>query len=237
MFKRNLPNYITSINLLCGISAIVSFAYLDDRLRYIPVLVLIGLVADFLDGFVARITKSASEIGKQLDSLADLVTFGVVPGLIAVYFLKSDPFQIEAIESLNLALLGLLIPVFTAWRLAKFNVDGGNYKHFKGLASPANAIYYVGLIFLPDSQFSFFIDPIFLVSAVFLLSALLVSNLPMFNMKFDNFKWKGNEIRFLYLFVVISLLLFFGLQAISLCIIAYIFMSMINNLFKNEIQS
>jgi CDP-diacylglycerol--serine O-phosphatidyltransferase len=231
--KQNIPNFLTCCNLLCGCFAIVQV--FEGNLNWAAYLVGIAAVFDFFDGFTARILKVSSPIGKDLDSLADMVTFGVVPGVIMykliflVYLNANISVSFELIEKkLYLCYVAFLIPVFSAIRLAKFNNDTRQSESFIGLPTPANAIFVASLVLL-SKDYSGRFTPEILCLLTVLLSLLLIAPMPLFALKFKSFGFKGNEIR--YFFIGLSLVLLISLQlvGIPLIIILYVFLSLINN--------
>jgi CDP-diacylglycerol---serine O-phosphatidyltransferase len=224
MIRKNLPNAITCLNLFAGCIAVV-FAFQG---AYMTSALFIGLAAifDFFDGFAARLLKAYSNIGKELDSLADVVSFGVAPGTMVYNFILEQ--TLITGNSPLLAWAGFLIPVFSALRLAKFNIDERQTSSFIGLPTPANALFWA---FGIGSAFNFFLDytfdPILLVIGVALFCWLLVSNLPMFSLKFKSFGWKGNRLRYYFLAGCILLIILLGFSGISACIVWYIILSVI----------
>ncbi len=197
--KKHIPNAITCCNLLCGVLAIVA-AFQTGLLVLSLLFVLMAAVFDFFDGFAARALKAYSPIGKELDSLADMVSFGVAPALVGYVYANSFPY---------VALLPLFIAVFSALRLAKFNIDSRQSENFIGLATPACAILFISLT-------AYFSDTAITVNVVTLgwrywipialvpiLCFLLVSEIPMFSMKLKNLSFKDNRERFIFLLIVI----------------------------------
>ncbi len=262
--KQNIPNFLTCCNLLCGCFAIVKA--FDGDLVWASYLVGTAAIFDFFDGFVARLLKVSSPIGKDLDSLADMVTFGLVPGIVMFKmigfsfskqyfgaFLNSFVSEHEAgIEQYFIysTVLAFSIVIFSAIRLAKFNNDTRQSESFIGLPTPANTILIcsipliVGLNDVNDFMTlpmkglnSIIINPYFLLSLTAVLSYLLIAELPLFALKFKSFGWKGNEIR--YVFLGLSLGLLIGLQflGIPLVIFLYIVLSFVNNLLKKTKSS
>jgi CDP-diacylglycerol--serine O-phosphatidyltransferase len=234
--KKHIPNTITCGNLVCGCLAIVSA--FEGNLVASTYLVGIAAVLDFFDGFTARLLKVHSEIGKQLDSLADMVTFGVVPGVI-VYHLFQSSLLMQGDNHMGLiAYSAFLIPVFSALRLAKFNIDTRQSDSFIGVPTPANAILICSLPlikFFQPTVGGFNIvpiieSPVFLVSLSIVMSYLMVAELPLFALKFKNFGWADNKIR--YSFLIVSLLLLFAFQfiAIPFIIFLYIIISAVNTM-------
>ena len=254
-----VPNIITLLNLLCGCIAIV-FAF-DGNLVWSAYLVGIAAVLDFLDGFAARALKQYSEIGKQLDSLADMVTFGVVPGVVMFMMLKySLDLQNSGFQHADLpvvhqnviypfAFIAFLIPLFSALRLAKFNIDTRQSDSFIGVPTPANAILvcsfpliftfinnkYSGAVVGFDIGITWLItNSWFLATVTVIMSVLLVSEIPLFSLKFKSFGWKGNEIRWSFLALCVVLLATLQYVGIPLAIVLYIVMSVINNITRKK---
>lgn len=257
---RNIPNTITCGNLLCGCLAIVK-AFEGD-LVWAAYLVGIACVFDFLDGFLARALKVSSPIGKDLDSLADLVTFGVVPGVVMYKLLRHGIYQYGENSFLlgnypgyydYLVYIAFLIPIFSAIRLAKFNNDVRQADSFIGLPTPANAILICSFplvlkqqqdVFLKNnllvdlngySRLFYLSQPnnlLLLVSFIIILSFLLIAPLPLFALKFKSFGWKGNEIRFVFLILAALLIGFLQFVGIPLVIVLYILMSVVHNLMR-----
>jgi|ERR1043165_1252103 CDP-diacylglycerol--serine O-phosphatidyltransferase len=234
----NIANILTLVNLLSGCMAVV-FLF-NYQIELVPYCVLVSLVADFLDGFAARLTKNPTHIGLQLDSLADVVSFGFVPGAIIFQLLFQKFESSEAMLSVNRMYLysapAFLITLFSALRLAKFNVDTRQTEGFIGLATPASTMFVIGLL-LMFLHNSFGLAPVIysgkvLYGTAVILPILMISEIPMFGFKFKSYAWKGNEIR--YLFIIVSLVLLATLKfaAISLIIILYIILSIILKLIR-----
>lgn len=235
--KKHIPNTITCGNLLCGCLAIVK-AFQGD-LVWAAYLVGIAAVLDFFDGFAARMLKVSSPIGKDLDSLADMVTFGVVPGVVMFHMILFSVNTQEEIYSDRswtsdhihwLAYTAFIIPIFSAIRLAKFNNDTRQSDSFIGLPTPANSILICSLpLVMLHNSFGLSLSPIVLCLLSFVLSFLLVAELPLFALKFKHFNWKGNEIRFVFLGLSLALLIALQFIGIPLIIVLYIIMSVIHN--------
>ncbi|MDX2189880.1 MAG: CDP-diacylglycerol--serine O-phosphatidyltransferase [Bacteroidota bacterium] len=230
--KNNIPNIITLANLLCGCIAII-FIF-EGKLTIAAYLVVAGAIFDFLDGMAARLLQAHSSIGKDLDSLADLITFGLVPGLIIFYIVRLST------ENAYLPYVGMLIPLFSALRLAKFNNDPRQSTSFIGLPTPANALFFISipLIISYDKSFlqPYFMNTIFLVTITIIFSLLLVSEIPLFSLKIKKLSIDQNI--FPLILIVMANLLFFTLffTAIPFIIILYIILSLIkNSLNPNEI--
>lgn len=232
--KKHIPNAITCCNLLCGCLAIVQA--FEGNLVYTAYLVGLAAIFDFFDGFAARMLKVSSAIGKDLDSLADMVTFGVVPGLVMFQLLKTslitgnEDFQVFKNNSF-LVYLPFIIIIFSALRLAKFNNDTRQTESFIGLNTPANSMVICSfpLIINQHPEIGTLLNPYVLCVLSVGLSLVLVSEIPMFSLKFKHFKWKGNEIRFIFL--ALSLLMLTTLQflGIPLIIILYVLLSLLTN--------
>jgi CDP-diacylglycerol---serine O-phosphatidyltransferase len=237
---KHVPNFITSLNLAAGFFAVIFAA--DGDLLTASWLILAAMIFDFLDGFSARLLKAYSPIGKELDSLADVVSFGVAPALI-IYKLLTTSLQVSGPmitcnNSLIITLLliiPVLMPVCAALRLAIFNIDKTQATTFKGLPTPANALAVISLVISGHySQLtpgSITGSPVFLIIFTVLLSAMMVSRIPLLSMKFSNLKIKGNEGRFILAGLVLVSFIIFGIKAIPLIIPLYIIASFLSLLF------
>ena len=234
IIKKHIPNAITCCNLVCGCLAIVKI--FEGNLIFAAYLVGLAALFDFLDGFVARLLHVTSPIGKDLDSLADMVTFGVVPGfvmfqLIRISILTQNPNSTDTTPLI--ALFAFIIPVLSAVRLAKFNHDTRQTDSFIGVPTPANAIFICSIpLLLEGNHFQFILNPFTLCLLALVLSLLLISEIQLFALKFKNFNWKGNEIRFLFLGLSVVLLSVLQLIAIPLIIILYILISIVSGFIK-----
>lgn len=237
-----IPNLLTLGNLFCGCLAVMFLHLLnaDDSIRFILlILLLISLVFDLLDGMIARLLKSNSEIGVQLDSLADMVSFGFLPGALMAHMLDTKLIADSNLALTNgLALLtyfGFLITLFSALRLAKFNVDTEQTTYFKGLATPANTILIFSLFWIQNKN-GFIIskeyDLYFLIGITILSCYLLIANLPLFSFKFKGFSWKDNDYKYLFLIISLILLVLFQMDSVPFIILLYIITSI---LFKKKI--
>ena len=237
--KQHIPNAITCCNLLCGCLAIVK-AFEGDLIMSAY---LVGLAAifDFFDGFAARLLRVVSPIGKDLDSLADMVTFGVVPGVI-MYKLLGTGIEIYNLENniipLKFSLIAFLITIFSAIRLAIFNNDTRQTSSFIGVPTPAVAIFICSIpLVLQNNDHLIFLHPIFLISTTVIFSILLVSKLPLFALKFKTFGWKGNRTKYIFLGLSVLLLIFLQFVGIPLIILLYIVMSLITHLYMTRKQA
>ena len=221
--KKHIPNFITSLNLFTGCVAVLLAFRGDYQGAFIAILV--AAVFDFLDGFAARLLKAYSAMGKELDSLADMISFGLAPGMIVYSLLSSTAGQSEW-----LPYLGFLIPVFSGLRLAKFNIDDRQTSSFIGMPTPANAIFWAGMAF----SFSPFLteNAWVLIVLTVLFSYLLVAELPMFALKVKSLKWKENQIQYIFLIGCILMLAFLQLSAFAPIIGWYILLSIITFIFR-----
>ncbi len=227
-------------NLLCGCVGIV-FVF-EGNLLWAAYLVFFAGVLDFLDGFVARLLNQHSEIGKQLDSLADMVTFGVLPSFVLAKLIQLSTTESDILSDLldlsnsshlpYLSYLAFILAMFSCLRLAKFNIDTRQSDSFIGVPTPANAFVVAAfpliLKFNPEYKF-LILNSSLLIAYTLMMSYLLVSEIPLFALKFKNFSWKDNKIK--YVFLIISLVLLVALQfvAIPLIIFLYIILSVISN--------
>ena len=236
-----VPNTITALNLVCG-SLSVFFA-IDGQLGLAAVFIFAAAIFDFLDGFSARLLKAYSSIGKELDSLADTVSFGLAPAAIVFTILELTLFgknqHIQDIEA-NLSqwiflLSSLVIPIAGAFRLAKFNTDDRQSDQFLGMPIPANAIFFASLALVLVLGDRTIIEPIILnkytlLASIFSCSFLMVSELPMFNLKFKNLNLKENGLRYLFIAITILMLILLQVYALPLIIIWYVLLSGISYL-------
>ena len=194
--------------------------------------IMIGLagIFDFLDGFLARLLKSSSPIGKELDSLADVVTFGVLPACIVFSLIQE---AVPDIFGLWKAYLAFIIAVFSALRLAKFNIDTRQAESFIGVPTPAIG-FLIGSIPLILQQYpetkDWIVNANYLIIFSLFVSMLLVSEIPLFALKFKTFGWRGNEIKFIFLILSAVFLIFLKFAAIPAIIFLYVLLSIIQNL-------
>ena len=222
---KNIPNSITCLNLLSGCFACI-FAFQG---QYDWVALCIGLSAlfDFLDGMAARLLHAYSPLGKELDSLADLISFGLAPGLMVMHLMAyNSTFHGMAEYQSWWALSALLIPVFSALRLAKFNIDTRQTTSFIGLPVPANALFWIGIcqaVLRMESPVCGYA----IVVLVIIFSLLLVSEIPMFSLKFKNLKWEENYLRYLIIAVAAICLISLGLAGLAATIGLYIVLSLL----------
>lgn len=233
MIKKHIPNTITCCNLICGcIAAYHAFA---GRYEIAFAFIIGGAVFDFFDGFAARLLKVSSPIGKELDSLADVVTFGVAPASM-LFGILSDLHTQPPFVFVNevLPFSAFLIAALSALRLAKFNLDERQTGSFIGLPTPANALFWAALIVgaydtLVSASWAWWV----LLVGILISCYLLVAELPMFALKFKHFGWKGNGLKYGFILLSAALLIYFGLAGFSAVIVAYILLSVINNSVSN----
>jgi len=216
---KHIPNALTCANLVCGCLGILSLFTNYIEPAYF---VWAACVFDFFDGFVARLLKVSSPIGKELDSLADMVSFGVLPSLAMFYWIRSVS------DTDTFAFVALMMAVFSALRLAKFNVDTRQTDSFIGVPTPANALFITALIFLPASIRSYIFTGPVLIAITIIFSLLLVAPLELFALKFKNFSWADNRLRFTFLALSVFLLIFLRAGAIPFIILLYIVVSLGN---------
>ena len=237
----SVANILTLTNAFFGCCAVVML--FSGNFNLAVACIIISLLADFLDGFAARKYGSSSELGKQLDSLADVISFGVVPGVTVFTLLNGNRIlnTEELFSSFGifdiLPFIAFLIPVFSVLRLAKFNIDERQSDRFIGLATPANTLFWVSYFSLNQLHLFNYTASIFLVIPLILLSCfLLIAEIPMFSFKFSQYGWKKNEVKYLFLLVSIILLLFLKVQAGAVIIPLYILVSVIENLVRTNEQ-
>jgi CDP-diacylglycerol--serine O-phosphatidyltransferase len=234
---KNIPNFITSLNLATGFIAIIYAS--NGYIVTASWLILAAMLFDFLDGFSARMLKAYSETGKELDSLADVISFGVAPALI-LYQLLRDSYLLyspDASDQISLPVLTMLLvpaimPVFSALRLARFNTDPSQATTFKGLPMPANALGVVSIViaahYTQSSVLNYIlITPYLLVALTLILSVLMISRIPLMSMKVTSLKPKGNEARYILAGLVLMAFIIFGISAAPLIIPIYIIASLI----------
>ena len=244
--KKQIPNALTLLNLLCGCIAVI--LAVNNNFVTAALFVFLGIFFDFFDGFAARKLKVQSDLGLQLDSLADMVTSGLVPGVI-MYKLLALTINNENItnegwvsNSLGiqfnlpiLPLLGLLITLASAFRLATFNLDEEQQTYFKGLPTPANTLLIVSLPLIIEFQNNDAINSIilnkwFLIGLTFLSCYLLNSGIKLFALKFKNYGFKENSTRYIFIILCLVLLIILKFAAIPIIILLYILMSVLDNL-------
>ncbi len=221
---RHIPNFLTCCNLVCGCLGIV---YCLEE-RNVPAAYFVWAAAffDFLDGFAARMLKVISPIGKELDSLADMVSFGLLPSLVMYKMLGASS------PSSWLPYLGFFIAVCSALRLAIFNVDETQRDSFKGLNTPANTLFITSLPLLHGQVGNWLYQDWVLILITLTFSLLLVSRIEIFAFKFKDFSWKNNKVRFTFIAVSVLLLVLLGKIALPLLILLYIVFSLVGKALK-----
>lgn len=237
--KKHIPNLITSLNVVSGSMAV--FVAIYGKLEFAALLILIGMVFDFFDGMSARLLHVKSEMGKELDSLADMVSFGVAPAVLAHFLIRmtlfgSGEIEIGELSFLHQAMLfsPLLIPAFSAYRLAKFNLDVRQTMSFIGMPTPANALFWVSLVYgfyhVPVLYDYLFGNAWVLIVCAVILSVLLICELPMFSLKITGFSWKENKIRYCYFLALLLTAIIWGEAAVVFAIPLYILFAVIEAL-------
>lgn len=244
--KKHIPNAITLSNLFCGCVATI-FA-VNNNFVAAAFFVFLGIFFDFFDGFFARKLNVQSDLGLQLDSLADMVTSGLVPGIIMFKLLglldsnwgntpNNSMLQslFEITESGFLPLLGIAITLASAYRLAKFNIDTEQQSYFKGLPTPANALLIISLPLIIEFQNSDIINAIilnkwFLVILTLVSCYILNADIKLFALKFKNYSFKDNALRYIFILLCMVLLIVLQFAAIPVIILLYIIMSVLDNL-------
>ena len=222
---KHIPNTLTSCNLISGCIAIV-FA-LSANYTMALTFIVVGAVFDFFDGMSARLLGVSSPIGKELDSLADVVTFGVAPSsMIYTLFLTLSKSGWNETLAFAVPYVAFVMAAFSALRLAKFNLDERQTTSFIGLPTPANALFWGALIVGNENVFdenSYYIY--LLIILVFVSSWLLVAEIPMFALKFKHWGWRDNKVKYVFLISCLPILLIFGISGISVIIAWYICLS------------
>lgn len=227
---KAIPNLLTLLNLFCGCVAIV--LVFSGAYTHAATMIYIAAVFDFLDGTAARLLDARSEIGKQLDSLADVVSFGVAPASI-MYMLMVNASAFPGHQYIHLAAMpAFLIALFSALRLAKFNIDTSQTYSFRGLPTPANALFIGSLpfILLQTAHGSRFYEILgqwsgnyfVLLGLTLVLSALLVSNIPLMGLKAKSLKWKDHQFKILFLIFALLLIAVLGFAASPLILLVYV---------------
>lgn len=245
--KKQIPNLFTFLNLSSGLVGILFV--LENQLTAAAMMVLLGIFFDFFDGFFARILNVSSELGKQLDSLADVVTSGVVPGFIVFQLLKQTSVSWGGTDVLGmvaagnyLPFIGLIIPVASAYRLANFNIDERQTSSFVGLPTPANALLIVSIpLIIGYSQHSEIVAllqrPFFIVGITIIGSSLLNAEIPLFALKFKSYGLKENAVKYVFIALIILLVSWLQFVAIPLIILLYVFLSVIEGNRQKSVGS
>lgn len=217
--QKHVPNTITLLNLLCGCIALVFVSKGDFMIGF--AFVGLGIFLDFFDGFFARLFKVSSPLGLQLDSLADMVTSGVVPGYVMYLMLAG------LTENPYLPFVGFAITLGACYRLANFNIDTRQSDSFIGLPTPANALFFLSLPLVPE--FELLHNIIFLVVLSLLSAFIMNAEIPLFSLKIKKFNFKDNALQIVFLMLSLLLLVVFRFLGIPLLIVMYVLLSVINN--------
>jgi len=233
--KAQIPNTITLLNLFCGCIALV-FAFH----RYFEMafaFVCLGIFLDFFDGFFARLFKVSSPLGLQLDSLADMITSGIVPGLIMYQLMVDNSTPPEISYTQFFPYLGFIIALGSCYRLANFNIDTRQTDSFIGLPTPANSLFILSLPLVRNNTDSLFVIEAltnqWILLVITLFSAyILNAEIPLFSLKIKKFNFKDNVLQIVFLMSALVLLLFLNYLAIPLVIVLYVLLSVVNNKFK-----
>ncbi len=248
--KKVIPSFFTCLGLISGCISIVYSS--KDMITFAGYFIIAAAIIDFLDGFFARILDSISDFGKQLDSLTDIVSFGVAPSMILYGLILRSLVEIEPGSRFNLTspefgkllilYMAFLIAVFSALRLAKFNIDPGQKYQFKGLPVPASGLLIasIGIVSEISKDLPFqdiILNPYFLISLILVVCFLLVSNIPMFSLKFTSTGFKDNSIRYIFLVISAVIIIFFKIPGLAPIIILYILMSILNSLFRLQVKT
>ncbi len=232
--KQHIPNTITLFNMLSGILSI--YSAMSGNLDLAAYLIFIAAIFDFFDGFAARILNAKSEIGGDLDSLADVVSFGVAPGFILFQMINISHGQPlgDTAEFNIIPFIAFVVPAFAALRLAKFNIDEDQKTSFLGLPTPALAILIASLplirTHLYENRELFYMiitNTYFLLGVAILGSLLMVSRFPMFALKFEGFGWRKNMTKYVFIGISVLLVLFLQIVAVPFIILFYLFLSLI----------
>ncbi|HEY4787173.1 MAG TPA: CDP-alcohol phosphatidyltransferase family protein [Bacteroidales bacterium] len=243
-FTSHIPNLITSLNLLAGCISIV-FTF-HDQVLIASILIFVAGIFDFFDGLVARALKAYSDIGKMLDSLADIVSFGVAPSAILFNYLNislhpgNPGFDLNSNNWMDYLIpcIAFLIAIFSAIRLAKFTIDERQTAFFIGVPTPANAFVIASLPFILQGNLmaqSILLKIYILVPLILVLSLLLVSEIPMISLKFKNLTYKDNKSRFILVISSLLLLILLRIKAFPIIFLLYLIISLIDNPQKSSI--
>lgn len=249
LFRKQIPNLITLSNLTCGVLAII-FLFQGKYAVLPSLLILLGAVFDFFDGMVARLLRVSSKIGVELDSLADVITFGVAPSFIAFDLVQKaigNGWNVGAITPV-LPYLTLIMAPLSAFRLAKFNIDERQTHSFLGMPTPMNAFFWLSIPLIvefsenkglfrgiPPEGFyenwaAWLSNPWFVIIAAWVLGILLVTELPLFALKLKSLTWNGNAIPFTFLAISGILILLFSVVSIPFIVLLYVLLSIISNI-------
>lgn len=230
---KHIPNAITALNLICGLLAM--WFFMEDKVFLSTYCILSAMVFDFMDGFLARILKAQSNFGKQFDSLADVISFGLAPAFLALNIMENGAvFFIDAEYNPIIKAIVILIPLFSALRLAKFNIDNRQSNVFLGLPTPANAFFYISMIWVYYSDEKSFLHTFLTYNELSALlitsfSFLMTSEIKLIAFKFNTFSWKDNKYKYILLIMMVILLIIGRVQGVVFIIPLYIIYSIIVN--------
>ncbi|MDR2886524.1 MAG: CDP-diacylglycerol--serine O-phosphatidyltransferase [Bacteroidales bacterium] len=232
--KKYIPNFITSLNLASGFAAVIFAA--DNNILMAAGFIAVAMVFDFCDGFAARVLNARSAIGKELDSLADVVSFGVAPAVIMYQLMMAASPSVGHSVQLIMIFAMAVMPVCAALRLAVFNLDTTQATSFRGLPTPANAIAVISLAVtsgISDSSIIAFLtgNPVTIVITTIVLSLLMVSRIELFSLKVSNLKLKGNESRYLMLLMLVIAIAVTDIAGLTLIVPVYIVASLASRWF------
>lgn len=235
--KKHIPNCITCCNLICGCLSILCATH--GHLAVASYLIIGSAIFDFFDGFAARMLKVQSPMGVDMDSLSDIVSFGVAPTNIVFMFLldclQNLPPDIRSGFVRFLPYLVFLVPAFSAFRLAKFNHDERQHTEFRGLATPANALF-IGFLHFSAKSISVLNNFSVVLVLTLFFAAMLLTDLPMFSLKFKNFSWHDNKVRFIFLGIALVLLVIFHFGAFPIIILTYLLISLAMLPFHHSVE-
>lgn len=235
--KAQIPNTITLLNLFCGCIALVFAFHRDFEMAF--AFVSLGIFLDFFDGFFARLFKVSSPLGLQLDSLADMITSGVVPGLVMYQLMIDNSTTPETSYTQLFPYLGFIIALGSCYRLANFNIDTRQTDSFIGLPTPANSLFILSLpLVLQNTDSLFVIEALtnqwFLLLITLFSAYILNAEIPLFSLKIKKFNFTDNKIQIVFLSLSVLLLIFLQFLAIPLVIVTYVLLSVINNKFLKK---
>ncbi|MBC8619760.1 CDP-diacylglycerol--serine O-phosphatidyltransferase [Parabacteroides faecis] len=225
--RKHIPNTITCMSLVSG--CIATVVALQGNLLWAAIWIIIAAVFDFMDGFAARLLKAYSPMGKELDSLSDMVSFGVAPGMIVFWMLSQASLSLGEIGR-YIPYLAFVIPAFSGLRLAKFNIDERQTTSFIGMPVPANALFWAsaGYSLAPLAQANPVLFIVVTLAVALATSLLLVSEIPMFSLKIKSVAWKGNERRYILVGCAVLFVALFGMLGIAGTILLYLLLSIFN---------
>lgn len=227
-----IPNLLSLSNLMCGTFAALA-ALVYDNLEWAFWFVILAAVFDFFDGFAARLLRQSSPIGVQLDSLADMISFGFVPAAVLYAMTTRTMGEEQTLLRYAYAVASFLLAAFSALRLAKFNIDDSQHEEFCGLPTPANALFFTSLGLI-SARTGFDFGGEWLICIMPVMAWLLISPVRMFSLKFRGFGWRGNEIRYLFLALCVALIAILQLYSIPTIILLYILVSAVRWGLKNN---